>query len=935
MVRHGPKKSYGKILKFWENDFMVNREWTFGVYLVVDQERHGLLLRRTRKSTGETEHAYFFTFSGEALWPTDEIRNLCGDSVYRFDPNADEARVVRLLSECARYASKGGDPRSIPIGAIPRARTGDFAHDVSRLFAVSRSRSNRHSPLRRFLIDWEVFTAMVISKTSLDSLEVMAQEIECIKVRDLPAASRLTYLRSIESVLRLGTTVDPEWFRRSGPLGVDIEKQCIYFPSQRTLDLRKMLTEHHVVMLMGPRASGKTVTARCLAYSMRTEMPVHWFDCDESPSFNWERLLDELCSVSGVSIIENVHVAADNVQNIVRRLPQPSGNQVLLTSRRSPLLQQRDQYNDLLSVPQMRLVAFEDATTIAGVFLRNMGGMSVNTDEPQLRQLIRECACDYWLLSYGLKGRLIFGEHATAVDCMGAGVVADLQWLEGKNPHFPEVLISLAPLSILDAATDQNYLMHVLGFSKDTILALLARGEILRIDASGAPPSYKLPHASQGRAYWTYGVEYRNQCALPDYKEFVREYVMSALWNSAEVLARCEEDLRAEIIRDAVRDGVLPDIARNASPLWTFAPILGEVAGREPGAVFAVLDSVVSSLDRCGNAEDLRCYLAALECKGSEFKRVFLRRLGAKTVARLLAVPAEGMSWWSAVRKVASVDRGLARRAIREVGWCRIVRAFEELSDIGIVAAADVMAGVDPWTMGAVLGMVNQSRLHETALRAMYIDEACRAIAAIGRFNRGVARRWLLGSRRMLIEKVLKSSPDDNIGSCLHNLGGYGDQSLCQLFLKGIGCLELGQQVANTGIGRDLVKCLKGIHEVAPLWFEEHWDDIKAAISREMVVPEKELEIPGFVAELTRQTPDVADQLWEHLPLQMVARAFRKMVDANKGFSAYGIDTICQWSEVRGCELLRLMDRDRSVLDLTGHAESVVRCVGLLRRSHG
>lgn len=552
---------------------MSDHEWIFWVYLVKDGERHGLLLKRRAEPGGGTDHAYFFIDDGEGLVPNEAILGLCGSSVQGFTPNGDERRILDLLIRCSQFVSRHKDRfETIPLDEVYDVTQGEYSHEVPKLFETSRSYGNAKSKLRQCLVNWHVFSTCVLEKCAANLLRLRAKDFRVATSEQLTPNRDMQYLQPIKDVLAIGEEAAPVWFRKTGPVASDFDAGIVFSRQELLETLKSLVHQNSVCLLEGTSATGKSVLVKNLAYNLYQSdgTPVYYFSCDEDRDFHWTCLLEEIRSVRGVIVIEDIHLATDKIQSICTRLKGENIPHVLFTARTSVPHSQREKYDDLTKLPNRKLQPFED---VDGIIDHYVKCKSLSRLSKKTRQAIKKVSsASFWLLAYALEGYARSEGRGHAQEWLATGVQEDLEELAKlKEPYayqYPKILVALSPLYKNEVLTEQGYLLKEgFGFNEQALGALARRGEITRRRTSQGHVFYGLPHSGLADAYWEHGMEYRNSLGLPEYESFIYAYAVSDACNGLEAVDSGRPDERVNVLRRLYETGDIVGVVEREKSL--------------------------------------------------------------------------------------------------------------------------------------------------------------------------------------------------------------------------------------------------------------------------------------------------------------------------------------------------------------------------------
>lgn len=329
-----------------------------------------------------------------------------------------------------------------------------------------------------------------------------------------------------------------EWFRKRGPITVDFQKNRVYRNKQYLESHRKLILDHHFVMLEGIAATGKSVLVRTLGYDfLQDGMPVHYFKCGEM-DFRATELAEEINNASGVVIVEDIHLAPREANAVYGRLRQDRFRHVVFTAR-SSFREALPQDVELIHAPTKKLESFLYADELISFFLRRHELQCSDEHRSALKRISEK---SLWLLAYALKGYDRVKGAGDPQEWIGEEVKKDLNDLRKINTEYPKILVALSPLYMNEVLTAKEFLIASNGFlrfAEQHLQQLEIRGEITRVDMHGHT-FYGLPHSALASLYWKWGSTYRNDMHLPDYEEFIYKYAASDTPNGLKAMMRTE-----------------------------------------------------------------------------------------------------------------------------------------------------------------------------------------------------------------------------------------------------------------------------------------------------------------------------------------------------------------------------------------------------------
>jgi hypothetical protein len=509
----------------------------FRVFVVKDGMASGLLVERQLSHDMPAEKKYFWLSSGEKLSPTTEILDTC-QGFHEVIAGECNRSFMNLLIGFTTYVKQIGNLK-VPPSILNKYLVGEKCQRI-----IDHFFERGDVILKEFFVNAATFKDVVLAKvTGEEKLVGKAEEFRVISPHDV--IGKCHYLKPIAHVLKVGWSA-PKWFRREGPLAVDLDAGLVYRRSERLTELRKIVLSNPICLLVGHSAAGKTVLVRQLGYELLKEGHlVYWFDGDLEKGFDRDRLVAEINEQRGIIILENVHTEPCKYQRIYYSVNQKPDRHIVFTARSSLKdLERRDDWR-LSEVKQVRLDAGEDMGRIVDYF-------SERTPEVRWPAEVKEAIVNVsggslWLLAYTLEGYVEVRGKGKPTDWMKDGVREDLDLLARVDQAFPGVLVMLSPLSRANVLTDESYLMSM-GIEPRVLLQLVTRGEIVKRVVDEEYTLYGLAHSTLAEVYWKYGKRYRRLLHLPEYEEFIYDYSISDVPNGLEAVLSTRPEIREKIL---------------------------------------------------------------------------------------------------------------------------------------------------------------------------------------------------------------------------------------------------------------------------------------------------------------------------------------------------------------------------------------------------
>lgn len=522
----------------------------FWIYAVVDGESRGLYARKQKSEHSEPEKVYFHITNG--LKPTAEILKACdGNAKCLYTENDREVRIFNEIVSYAMNVALHGRKGEFEL-TQPYLETRGYQEVVDRYYEDPRM-----SPFKDFFE-----SAATLKKHVLKNVrgkhhlaEGTAEQFGVLSPHAM-MADDFEYLEPIKDVLKIGIVTPPRRLRKAGPIAVDFDQdfdQRVFRRSKPLEDLRSLVLEESVSMLIGKAATGKTVLARQLGYELHTKenWAVYFFDCDGNMDFQWRSLAGDINSVRGIFILENIHLATREFQLVYNKLDEHPCRHVLLTTRPSFRESQDKKGVDLCEIEAIELKPFDDVDKIVDHFaLRHPEVAWSSTIRESIKKISEK---SFWLLSYALEGYVGSQGKGESGTWLEESVRGDLEDLERLNPTYPEVLVALSPLYRNEVQTEETFLREALRFEPRMLNDLVDRGEITRRrNYEEGYCFYGLPHSALAHVYWKYGGVYRRRRKLPGYEEYLYEYATAEVPNGLRAALKTRVDIRERVL-DRIR----------------------------------------------------------------------------------------------------------------------------------------------------------------------------------------------------------------------------------------------------------------------------------------------------------------------------------------------------------------------------------------------
>ncbi len=385
-------------------------------------------------------------------------------------------------------------------------------------------------------------------------------------------------LQHISHILKIGAeykeTSTSHWFRPTGPIAIDFDDKKVCSRKSKVNELTKLVMDNPFSLLVGEAATGKTVLARDMAYTLYKEgsHDIYYFKYRDF-DFDICELAEVINSLRGIIILEDMHLNILKFQQLYSFL-RPNQSRHLLFVLRDGLdsFQDLTNYDDLRKLPALHINPFEDADKIIEDYCNHSKTPRIVWNR---RNQVKEISNgDFWLLAFALQAAAKEDDEKP-IEWLKDGIEGYLQSLENCGDekfedNYPRILLALSPLSMNEVFTHEKFLMK-LGFRRDELKALCKRGEIVRQEKNG-DIFYGLPHSSLAKAYWEHGKKYRDY--LPEYEDFIYDYAKSGVCNVLEAVAKTDDVMRKVLLKRISNAGLLPSIVKSENALENVTYIL-------------------------------------------------------------------------------------------------------------------------------------------------------------------------------------------------------------------------------------------------------------------------------------------------------------------------------------------------------------------------
>ena len=138
--------------------------------------------------------------------------------------------------------------------------------------AASFTLAPQNSPLGKFIGSYGRYKALILNRVpQKEELVGRAAEFDARDPHNPFPGDNLVLLQHIRDVLKIGSDIQPKWLRSSGPVAADFKAGRIHTRSKMLRQLREHIFSNSISLLLGERATGKTVLLRQLAHQLYTK----------------------------------------------------------------------------------------------------------------------------------------------------------------------------------------------------------------------------------------------------------------------------------------------------------------------------------------------------------------------------------------------------------------------------------------------------------------------------------------------------------------------------------------------------------------------------------------------------------------------------------------------------------------------------------------
>jgi hypothetical protein len=391
-------------------------------------------------------------------------------------------------------------------------------------------------------------------------------------------------LLTVEQVLDVKSPLPAQWFRESGPIYSDFQQKKFYRRPEVDTVKEKILA-NHFFLLEGKAATAKSVIVRTVMHELYEagEQKIYYVDVARRRNFGEDQLIRSIRAVSGLFVIENVHLETRKIQWIYERFANDPDRRFLFTWRRPDKeFQDPAAPRNLHEIDKLVLDPFTDAEQLVEAYCSDPKTPIIVRQKRQ--DILNTCKKDFWLLACALQG---------CGDAHGQG--EPLSWVANKirsrlvsletcrdrhADRYPEIIVALSPLYKSEVLTYEKFLRK-LGFTRAALNGLVERGEITWQKDPNGNHFYGLHHSSLADAYWEFGKDYIENESFRKYEEFLHQYAISGMPNGLEAVIITTVNTRTRVFARLNKNAKFGSVIRNEQSMVALATWIEYLQPRE------------------------------------------------------------------------------------------------------------------------------------------------------------------------------------------------------------------------------------------------------------------------------------------------------------------------------------------------------------------
>jgi hypothetical protein len=533
-----------------------NMNYNFRVYLISDGVCSGLLLERKRQKEPQITRAYFWLNEPNGLDPrmSPEIVAHCNEGCHKIElaknyhnqPNkyAKYRNQELIFRELKAYTEQiTTHPEIIDT---PQYLVCDYSFTKKGYPTVlSRFFDRSDSELAKFLVSSKIYRECVLKNLHGKEMVIgRSQEFIYRDSRNIFPEEKLDYLFTAEEILDTKHPTSAEWFREKNLLYSDFEKGKFFIRPEVGI-INQKISDKKNILLVGNGATAKTTIVRTVIYKLyeNRHENIFYFDIASDRYFDRKKVIQEIRSVKGLFVIENIHLGQQNIQLIYNKFKYDPERHFLFTMRKP----QDNYYNKIIKelgdIFILPLEAFAYADKLIDRFCNDPETPQIVRDKRQ--DIVEVSKGDLYWLTFALKECAKVQGQGEPQSWIKNHVFEYLAELENcKDPYqgqYPCILVALSPLYMNEMLTEESFLKKM-GFTREALNGLVERGEVIRQTDAYDNTYYGLLHSSHAKAFWAHGKNYIINKKLWEYEEFIYDYVASGTSNAMKVLVTASEE---------------------------------------------------------------------------------------------------------------------------------------------------------------------------------------------------------------------------------------------------------------------------------------------------------------------------------------------------------------------------------------------------------
>lgn len=727
----------------------------FRVFKIESQLRWGILVEKRSSPVGTWENGYFYLTGDTGLHPTEEILVRCGSrNCHPLEDTYSRGEILRTLAFYCEEVEKTGAETARPKVQFPDISRGlcIALSDLKNRFGLvvpqrpsdneekdrtatckklGRQKPSSGCPFYSFIGNREHFKTRILHEDTEGYLSSRSDAFGVLAPEEVLPDSSLDLLRPISEVLLPGPNEKAEWFRSRGPSHIDFEAGRAY---ERVILLEQLESylnsgepNHRFHALFGVQGSGKTFLALHLAYKLHTHygQPVYYFSYRP---FDSRALVREICAKRGVHILDDIHLAPGQFDEVYCRLRDMGRNRCVLLVGRLPDGGSHNKYR-IYDLPRTVITGEDAAPGIIEAFFnsRHNGSSSLHLRFQQ--GIYRHKVSDLVMLGAALRGCCAMAGEGTLKQWMAHGARTDLNAIAYLNrlpnplPDLPKIVVALAALYRFEVLTAQRYLTKTLKIDPVMLDFLVKSREIRRIQ-QGDHVYYGLYHASRAEAYWAAGEEYKDAIGLPhDDEGFVYDYAISGAPNGLRAIQTLNFRRSDDMINRLRAESYFCNVLKQE----TSFDVIGSWIESTQSLLTDELEVIAHKLDECSNLSLSKYILGRFRGKHRSLAPYLWQRINKSQLADRIKQEEDHQNVASSLWAIARVVDDVGPEFLLALNPTAIVERVKRVSDLTVAG----------WCLGGVLLLDKKGRrvLLEEICSTEYLESLrCAKLCSLSAF---------------------------------------------------------------------------------------------------------------------------------------------------------------------------------------------------------